>query len=87
MRKVKLVLIGAGDRGMNCYAPYTAENPWKAEFTAVAEPDPAKRAIFAERYHISPENCFSGFEEMLARPKLGDAVMKRPMRSIAHLRR
>ena len=75
MKKVKLALIGAGDRGMNCYAPYTIENPWKAEFTAVAEPDPAKRALFAERYHISPENCFSDFEEMLARPKLADAVM------------
>ena len=56
MKKVTLALIGAGDRGMNCYAPYTAENPWKAEFTAVAEADPEKRKLFAERYHVKPEN-------------------------------
>lgn len=75
MKKVTLALVGAGDRGMNCYAPYTKENPWKAEFVAVAERDPVKRQMFAERYGIKPENCFDDFEEMLSRPKLADAVM------------
>ena len=32
MKKVTLALIGAGDRGMHCYAPYVAKNPWLAEF-------------------------------------------------------
>lgn len=75
MKKVTLALIGAGDRGMNCYAPYTLENPWKAEFVAVAERDIEKRRQFAERYHIKPENCFDDFEEMLRQPKLADAVL------------
>ncbi len=75
MKKVTLALIGAGDRGMNCYAPYTLENPWKAEFVAVAERDPEKRRQFAESYHISPKYCFDDFEEMLKGPKVADAVM------------
>lgn len=75
MKKVKIALIGAGDRGMNCYAPYVLENPWKAEFTAVAEMNPEKRRIFAERFHIRKENCFSDFNDMLAAPKLADAVL------------
>lgn len=75
MRKVKLALIGAGDRGMNCYAPYVEENPWKAEFTAIAERDPVKRKMFAERFGIAPENCFDDFEKMLEAPRLADAVM------------
>lgn len=75
MKKVTLALIGAGDRGMDCYAPYVLQNPWKAEFTAVAERDPEKRQRFAERYGIKPENCFDDFEEMLRAPKLADAVL------------
>lgn len=75
MRKVRLALIGAGDRGMHCYAPFVKENPWKAEFTAVAEMNDEKRRIFAKEYGIRPENCFSDYNDMLNAPKLADAVL------------
>lgn len=75
MKKVRLALIGAGDRGMNCYAPYAAENPWKVEFVSVAERDQEKRRIFAEKYGIKEENCYSDYEDMLNAPKCADAVL------------
>lgn len=75
MKKVRLALIGAGDRGMHCYAPYAKENPWKVEFTAVADRDDEKRRIFAEEHGIKQENCFSDYEDMLNVPKLADAVL------------
>lgn len=75
MKKIRLALIGAGDRGMHCYAPFVKANPWKAEFTAVAEMNDEKRRIFAEEYGIKPENCFSDYNDMLSAPKLADAVL------------
>ena len=65
MSKVKLALVGAGDRGFHCYAPYVTENPWKAEFTAVAEKNPEKRKLFGDEFHI-PESCrFEDWNELL----------------------
>lgn len=75
MEKIKLALVGAGDRGMHAYAPYILENPWKAEFVAMADIDPEKRRIFSERYHVKPEYCFNSFDELLAQPKLADAIL------------
>ena len=75
MKKITLALIGAGDRGMYCYAPYVAKNSWRAEFVAVSELDPRRRRDFAEAYHVPEEQCFDSFDELLARPRLADALM------------
>ncbi len=75
MSKVKLALVGAGDRGFHCYAPYVTENPWKAEFTAVAEKNPEKRKLFGDEFHI-PESCrFEDWNELLNGPKIADAIL------------
>ena len=75
MKKVQAALIGAGDRGFRCYAPYAEENPWKLEFTAVAEMDDEKRRQFGERFGIPQERRFKDLWELLARPKLADALL------------
>lgn len=75
MKKVRLALIGAGDRGFHCYAPYVKKNPWKAEFTAVAEMDPVKRNQFGDAFRIPMEHRFSNLNELLDGPKLADAVL------------
>ena len=43
------VVIGAGDRGAGAYAPHLIAHPEEGRIVAVAEPDPARRAAFAER--------------------------------------
>jgi predicted dehydrogenase len=75
MKKLRLALIGAGDRGYHCYAPYVKENPWKAEFTAVAEMDAEKRKSFGDEFGI-PENMrYGDLFELLKQPKLADALL------------
>ena len=75
MKKLSITLIGAGDRGADCYAPYVRENPWKAEFVAVADLDEKKRKRFADQYNI-PENMrFADMYELLEKPKLSDAIL------------
>jgi predicted dehydrogenase len=75
MRRLRLALIGAGDRGFHCYAPYVKENPWLAEFVAVAEMDEVKRNAFGDTYGIPAEGRFVDLFDMLSRPRLADAVL------------
>lgn len=75
MEKLRIALIGAGDRGFHCYAPFVRENPWLAEFVAVAETDPAKRDAFGDAYGISPDRRFDDLFAMLGRPRLADALL------------
>jgi predicted dehydrogenase len=73
---IQAVLIGAGQRGSEAYAPYALLHPEQIRFVAVAEPNQNRRQAFARRHHISPENQFSSWEELLAlRPALGEAAL------------
>ena len=65
MKKIKAILIGAGDRGAKAYAPYANNYPNELEFVAVAEAIPERRAAFAEEYSLSNEQCYASWEEML----------------------
>jgi predicted dehydrogenase len=73
---IQAILIGAGQRGSDAYAPYALLHPEQIRFVAVAEPNQKRRQSFAIRHHIPPENQFSTWEELLAlRPTLGKAAL------------
>ncbi len=69
---MRFVLIGAGQRGM-VYAgiAFAKGHP----IAAVAEKDPVKRAVAAERFGIPAERCFAAAEELLAQPRMGEAAI------------
>ncbi|NCF68519.1 MAG: Gfo/Idh/MocA family oxidoreductase [Chloroflexi bacterium] len=71
---VTAVLFGAGLRGADAYAPYALAHPDELKFVAVAEPDRVWRARFAAAHGIVPERQFTTWEEVVAQPKLVDAV-------------
>ncbi|QJD88398.1 Gfo/Idh/MocA family oxidoreductase [Cohnella herbarum] len=75
MRTITAALIGAGQRGRGAYAPYALENPDDIRFVAVADADPERRGLFRQEHRISNENCYSSWEDLLAGPKLADAVL------------
>ena len=75
MKKVKMALIGAGQRGMDSYAPYALKNPNQVEFVAVAEPDAIRRNKFKEAHGISDDMTFGSWEELLEQPKFADAIL------------
>lgn len=75
MEKITLALIGAGERGQNCYAPYVKLHGYAASFVAVAEPDKDRRECFRVAYGVSPEHCYTSAEEFLALPKCADGVL------------
>ncbi|MGO1527718.1 MAG: Gfo/Idh/MocA family protein, partial [Senegalia sp. (in: firmicutes)] len=72
--KIKVALVGAGQRGKDIYGEYAINNP-HIEFVAVAEPNKIKRDIFAKRHGIDKEFVFESFEELFKKDKLCDAVV------------
>jgi predicted dehydrogenase len=64
-KQVKLALIGAGNRGQGIFGKYAQEMPHRAKFTAVIEPDTAKREFFAGQHNISGERSFDSLSEFL----------------------
>lgn len=75
MKRVKLGLIGAGERGANCYAPYALKYPAEAEFVCVAEPIAGRREQFAAAHGIGEDACFEDWHEMLEQEFALDGVI------------
>jgi len=75
MLPIRAILIGAGQRGAQSYAPYALSHPDQIVFTAVAEPIPSRRERFAAQHHIPPERCYPSWEELLNGPSLGQAAI------------
>lgn len=65
MKQIKLGLIGAGERGANCYAPYALKYPAEVKFVCVAEPQKERREAFQKAHGIEDEDSFSGYQELL----------------------
>ena len=70
---MKLVLIGAGQRGM-IYAEY-AFLCGVADIAAVADPSAERRALAAERFDIPAERVYADADDLFAAGKLGDAAI------------
>lgn len=65
MKQLRLGLIGAGERGANCYAPYALKYPSEVKFVCVAEPRKERRDAFADRHGIPKEDQYTDWKELL----------------------
>lgn len=75
MEKIKLALVGAGERGQNCYAPYAKLHGYEVVFTAVAEPDAGRRERFIKDYGVEREQAYQSADEFFKQGKIADAVL------------
>ncbi len=73
-KPLEAVLIGAGQRGADSYAPYALLHPDQLRFVAVAEPLAARRSRFAAQHNIPPERQFDSWEALLAQPQMAEAA-------------
>jgi len=74
MKKIKIILIGAGDRGTT-YAELGAQNCPEFELVGVADPDPERRDYIRRMFALPADACFACWEEILDRPKFADAAI------------
>lgn len=73
-RQVKVIVIGAGDRG-NTYSRYAAAKPDLMQIVGVAEPNQIRRERFAEKFKIASGNQLNTWEDVFKKPKWADAVI------------
>ena len=69
MKKIRIVLIGVGDRG-TAYAMHGAAVCPEMEVVAVADPDPVRRNYIKDKFSLPDECCFEWGEDLLKKPKI-----------------
>lgn len=74
MKKYKVILIGAGNRGM-MYTDKMLELKDKFEVVAVADPIDNHRNYVKEKHNLSDEMCFKTWEPLLDKEKFADVVI------------
>lgn len=74
MKKISVILIGAGDRGTT-YIRKMHALPDKYEVVAVADPVEGRRKFVQDLYNLPDNMCFPSWEEILSVPKLADLAL------------
>ena len=64
MKKLKVILIGAGGRGTG-YTDIMAQMPDKYEIVAVAEPIKERREYIRKKHNVPENMCFTTWEPLL----------------------
>lgn len=75
MKQFRLGLIGAGERGANCYAPYALKYPSEIKFVCVAEPIKERRDTFADAHGIPECDRFEDWKELIKKDYDLDGVL------------
>ena len=74
-KPIDAVLVGAGQRGADAYAPYALKHPDQLRFIAVAEPNQKRRTHFAQQHNIPPEHQYEDWKDLLEQPRLAKAAL------------
>jgi len=74
MDKVKVILIGAGGRGLT-YVTTGKKHCPEMELVAIADPNPVRRGYVKDSFDL-PDECFYEYgEDLLEQPKMADAAI------------
>lgn len=74
MEKIKVILIGAGNRGTT-YVRLGHNHCSEFDLVGVADPDPIRRNYVKEMFSLPDSACFERWEDILALPKMADAAI------------
>ncbi len=72
------IVVGAGHRAL-AYARLAEMQPERFKIVGVADPNPFRRKITAERFEFGEDMCFKDAAELAAKGKLADAVINGTM--------
>lgn len=74
MKKLSMIIIGAGGRGRT-YAGFAKNNPDMYEVVGVAEPIKERREYIIENHPAAAQNVYTDWKDILAVPKLADIAV------------
>ena len=72
------IIVGAGHRAL-AYAQLAELQPERFKIVGVADPNPLRRKMTAERFGFGSDMCFENAEELAKKGKLADAVINGTM--------
>ena len=79
MKPIEIVMLGAGGRGHYAYGNWILNHPGQIRVVAVAEPDPERRARFAQAHNLPPERTFVDHIDLYAAGQLAPALINTTM--------
>ncbi|OQB97414.1 MAG: putative oxidoreductase YteT precursor [Spirochaetes bacterium ADurb.Bin110] len=71
---IQSILIGAGNRGAGVYGQFALMHPWLFRFTAIADPNPVRRANFSRQHGIPEEKSADSWQKLLEFVRPSDLV-------------
>ena len=74
IKPVSVILIGAGHRG-SIYAEYAKMHPEEMKIVAVADNNPRRRRIIANKHNIPENLVFSDWKQVFEKEKFADAII------------
>ena len=74
MKQYTFITIGAGGRGRT-YTREMQKMPEKYKLVGMADPIAAKRERYVREFGLSEEQCYTGWEEILSKPKMADLAI------------
>lgn len=74
MKQFKIVLIGAGGRGV-AYSENIKLRSDKFQLVGVADPIKERREDIKKKFNLADEACYDSWEEMLSQPKIADIAI------------
>jgi len=72
------VIVGAGNRGYQ-YACHSLDHPDDLKIVGVVEPDDFRRERARRTFDLPEDRCFRRFDELMAQPKMADAIINGTM--------
>ena len=74
MKKLKVILIGAGNRG-GVYTDVMSDLPEQFQVVAVAEPRDSRRERIQQKHNLPDNMCFTDYKPLLALGKIADIAL------------
>ena len=74
MKKLKVILIGAGNRG-GVYTDGMSDLPEQFQVVAVAEPRDSRRERIQQKHNLPDNMCFTDYKPLLALGKIADIAL------------
>lgn len=74
-KPIRVVILGAGDRGMHCFGKFALDNTHLMKVVGVAEPNNEKRELFAKQHSLYGNQVFNSWEKLLGKPQMSDALI------------
>ena len=71
MKQYTFITIGAGSRGTS-YTTEMMKMPEKYKLVGMADPMGERRKAFMRDFGLAADQCYAGFEEILAKPRMAD---------------